>query len=36
MNEINHMIYYMQENKRATIEEVKKEFPHFKDREDKS
>jgi predicted ribosome quality control (RQC) complex YloA/Tae2 family protein len=30
MNEINHIVYYMQENRRATLEEVKKEFPNIK------
>ncbi len=30
MNEINSIIYYMQENRRATIEEVRKEFAHIK------
>jgi predicted ribosome quality control (RQC) complex YloA/Tae2 family protein len=30
MNDINSIIYYLQENKRATIEEVQKEFPDLK------
>ncbi len=30
MNEINSIIYYMQQNKRATIEEVREHFPNFK------
>ncbi len=30
MSQINHIIYYMQENKRATIEDVRKEFASIK------